>query len=312
LILNTARWEIARSVAWGLGEEPPSKGDGKAILEYLQGKAPPVYDPFSGTGSFPLEAQRLGLRAFGSDLNPLAVLIGKALVEIPPKFANLAPANPSAQQTQKSGGSWNGVGAEGLAEDIRYYTDWMKGEAKKRIGHLYPQAKLSDGSHGNVIAWLWVRTVRSPDPTAKGAMVPLVSSFMLSTKDNSKVWAEPIIDPNSPDGYRFEVKSGPLLKADEERLKKGKKSSKGNFTCLLTGSAISEVWNRSEGHARRLGRRLLAVVAESNERRRIFLSPTPEHEADELTRSSAKNERRAGSDAEGFVRRLSASDLLCI
>jgi putative DNA methylase len=163
----------------------------------------------------------------------------------------------------------------------------MPDEAKTRISYLYPQAKLSDGSNGNVIAWLWVRTVRSPDPAAKGAMVPLVSSFMLSTKDNSKVWAEPIIDPNSPDGYRFEVKSGRLLKADEERLKKGTKSSKGNFTCLLTGSAISEVWNRSEGQAKRLGRRLLAVVAESNERRRIFLSPTPEHEAAELTAECA-------------------------
>ena len=238
-LLNSARWEIARSVAWGLGEEPPPQGDTQAILNYLQTKAPPIYDPFSGTGSIPLEAQRLGLRAFGSDLNPLAVLIGKALVEIPPKFANCAPANPASQQVLKRGATWNGVGAEGLAEDIRYYTNWMRDEAEKRIGHLYPQAKLSDGTCANVIAWLWVRTVRSPDPAAKGAMVPLASSFMLSTKDNSKIWAEPIIDPKAADGYRFEVKSGPLLKADEEQLKKGTKSSRGNFTCLLTGSAIS-------------------------------------------------------------------------
>ena len=80
-VLNAARWEIARSVAWGLGEKPPKQGDGKAILAYLQEKAPPVYDPFCGGGSIPLEAQRLGLRAYGSDLNPVAVLISKALVE---------------------------------------------------------------------------------------------------------------------------------------------------------------------------------------------------------------------------------------
>src|SRR5438105_14459704 len=119
-VLNAARWEIARSVAWGLGEEPPARDDGAAILAYLQTKAPPVYDPFCGGGSIPLEAQRLGLRAYGSDLNPVAVLISKALLEIPPKFARLPPVNPKAQAELKRGGHWNGKGAQGLAEDVRY------------------------------------------------------------------------------------------------------------------------------------------------------------------------------------------------
>jgi putative DNA methylase len=185
-ILNEARWEIARSVAWGRGEEPPPQGNGRAILDYLQTKAPPVYDPFCGGGSIPLEAQRLGLRAYGSDLNPVAVLISKALVEIPPKFAGLPPVNPKAQAELKRGGKWNGKGAQGLAEDVRYYGQWMRDEAEKRIGHLYPKAKLPDGSEATVIAWLWARTVRSPDPAAKGAMVPLVSSFMLSTKEGKR------------------------------------------------------------------------------------------------------------------------------
>ena len=176
-ILNAARWEIARSVAWGLGEEPPSADDPTAILDYLQTKAAPVYDPFSGGGSIPLEAQRLGLRAYGSDLNPVAVLIGKALVEIPPKFAGKPPVNPKAQAELKAGGNWNGKGAQGLAEDVRYYGQWMRDEAEKRIGHLYPKAILPDGSEATVIAWLWARTVRSPDPAAKGAMVPLVSTM---------------------------------------------------------------------------------------------------------------------------------------
>jgi putative DNA methylase len=139
VILNAARWEIARSVAWGLGEEPPARDDGPAILDYLQTKAPPVYDPFSGGGSIPLEAQRLGLRAYGSDLNPLAVLIGKALVEIPPKFAGRPPVNPKAQAELKHGGHWQSKGAEGLAEDVRHYGQWIRDEAEKSIGRFYPK-----------------------------------------------------------------------------------------------------------------------------------------------------------------------------
>jgi putative DNA methylase len=203
--IEAARWEIARSAAWGLGEAPPPQGDGEAIFDYLQTKAPPVYDPFCGGGSIPLEAQRLGLRAYGSDLNPVAVLISKALVEIPPKFAGKPPVNPKAQSELKRG-RWNGKGAQGLAEDVRHYGHWMRDEAEKRIGQLYPKAKLPDGSQATVIAWLWARTVRSPDPAAKGAMVPLVSSFMLSTKEGKKAWVQPIIDATSLDGWRFEVK----------------------------------------------------------------------------------------------------------
>ena len=272
-ILNAARWEIARSVAWGLGEEPPARGDGKAILDYLQTKAPPVYDPFSGGGSIPLEAQRLGLRAYGSDLNPVAVLIGKALVEIPPKFAGLPPVNPEAQAELKRGGHWNGKGAQGLAEDVRYYGRWMRDEAEKRIGHLYPKAKLPDGSEATVIAWLWARTVRSPDPAAKGAMVPLASSFMLSTKEGKKAWVEPVIDPEAAGGWRFEVRSGALPKVDEERLKKGTKAGKAQgFVCILTGAAIERSYIQGEGKADRLGSRMMAVVAEGG-RNRIYLSP---------------------------------------
>jgi putative DNA methylase len=176
LVLNAARWEIARSVAWGRGEEPPPRDDGGAILAYLGEKAPPVYDPFCGGGSIPLEAQRLGLRAYGSDLNPVAVLISKALVEIPPKFAGRPPVHPGADMHERY------RGAQGLAEDVRYYGQWMRDEAERRIGHLYPKAQLPDSNEATVIAWLWARMVRSPDPRARGAMVPLVSSFMLSTR----------------------------------------------------------------------------------------------------------------------------------
>ncbi|MCL2716066.1 MAG: DUF1156 domain-containing protein [Alphaproteobacteria bacterium] len=275
-ILNEARWEIARSVAWGLGEEPPHKGDGKAILDFLQTKAPPVYDPFSGGGSIPLEAQRLGLRAYGSDLNPVAVLIGKALVEIPPKFAGQAPVNPKARAEFARGARWNGKGAQGLAEDVRHYGQWMRDEAEKRIGHLYPKAKLPDGSEATVIAWLWARTVRSPDPAANGAMVPLVSSFMLSTKEGKKAWVEPVIDAKAEDGWRFEVKTGNLSKSQEAELKQGTIGRSSGGTCVVTRTAMPFSYVRQEGQTRGLGVRLMAVVAEGP-RGRIYLPPTKEH-----------------------------------
>jgi putative DNA methylase len=277
-VLNAARWEIARSVAWGLGEEPPAADEGAAILAYLQAKAPPIYDPFSGGGSIPLEAQRLGLRAYGSDLNPVAVLIGKALVEIPPKFAGLPPVNPASREERGRGGRWQGRGAQGLAEDVRHYGAWMREEAARRIGHLYPEATLPDGSKATVIAWLWARTVRSPDPAAKGAMVPLVSSFLLSTKAGNKAWVEPVMDAAAAEGWRFEARSGVLTKAQEEALKKGTKTGRGsNFACVLTGAAISSDHVKAEGAAGRMGARLMAIVAEG-ERSRVYLSPTTQHE----------------------------------
>lgn len=271
-ILNNARWEIARSVAWGRGEEPPAKSDPAAVLAYLQKKAPPVYDPFCGGGSIPLEAQRLGLRAYGSDLNPVAVLISKALVEIPPKFAGLPPVNPNRDSHR----AWKG--AQGLAEDVRYYGKWMRDEAEKRIGHLYPKAKLSDGSEATVIAWLWARTVASPDPMAKGAHVPLVSSFMLSTKKGKQAWVEVVRDPAARGGWRFEVRTGKLSADEEKRLKEGTKTGRGsNFACVLTGTPIDGKHVKAEGKAGRMGARLMAIVAERN-RARIYLPPDAEHE----------------------------------
>lgn len=297
-VLNGARWEIARSIAWGLGEEPPSREDGVAILDYLQTRAPPVYDPFCGGGSIPLEAQRLGLRAYGSDLNPVAVLISKALVEIPPKFAGRPPVNPAARAEAANGELRRWKGAQGLAEDVRFYGKWMRDEAERRIGHLYPKVGLPDGSEATVIAWLWARTVRSPDPRARGAMVPLVSSFMLSTKDGRKAWVEPVIDAAAPDGWRFEVRSGVLAKADEERLKKGTKSEKGQaFICILTGAAIDRSYIQIEGKADRLGTRLMAIVAEGR-RGRVYVEPNAEHEA--IARS-ADSDRGISEAREGFL-----------
>ncbi|MHC2159476.1 DUF1156 domain-containing protein [Bradyrhizobium ottawaense] len=297
-ILSDARWEIARSVAWGLGEEPPPKAERQAVLDYLQAKGPAVYDPFSGGGTIPLEAQRLGLQAYGSDLNPVAVLIGKALVEIPPKFTDLAPVNPKVRAEGVHGElrKWRAV--QGLADDVRYYGQWMRDQAQIRIGHLYPKATLSDGSEATVIAWLWARTVRSPDPAAKGRMVPLISSFMLSTKDEKKAWVEPVIDPDAQDGWRLDVKTGTLSRADEKRLESGTKSAKGQaFTCVLTGSPIERNYIQAEGKADRLNARLMVIVAE-NDRKRVFLPPDRTHE----TIASSINDDPVVADARaGFL-----------
>lgn len=263
VILNKARWEIARSVAWGLGEEPPSKKDPKAILHYLQTKAPPIYDPFSGGGSIPLEAQRLGLRAYGSDLNPVAVLIGKALVEIPPKFAGKPPVNPKAREEAKHGALRAWRGAQGLADDVRYYGEWVRDEAEKRIGYLYPKAKLPDGSQRTIVAWFWARTVVSPDPAAKGAMVPLLSSFMLSGKEKRKAWVELAIDPACPNGWQFVVKVGSLSAEAESTLKLGTKTGRGEFQCILTGAPISDAYIRGQFGDGKGSWCAIAVVAET-------------------------------------------------
>jgi adenine-specific DNA methylase/very-short-patch-repair endonuclease len=163
------------------------------ILKSTGGNPPPVYDPFCGGGSIPLEAQRLGLEAHGSDLNPVAVLITKALIEIPPKFKDRSPVNPDMRNKL---GTQQWFGAQGLAEDVRYYGAWMRERAFEKIGHLYPKVRLPQdygGGEATVIAWLWARTVKCPNPGC-GCVMPLVRSFQLSTKKGKEAWVEPVID----------------------------------------------------------------------------------------------------------------------
>jgi putative DNA methylase len=240
------------------------------ILRSCNGKPPPVYDPFCGGGSIPLEAQRLGLEAHASDLNPVPVLINKALIEIPPRFAGKPPVNPESRRKLGASGSWKG--AAGLAEDIRYYGQWMRDEAEKRIGRLYPKVKLPKehgGGEATVIAWLWARTVASPNPAAKGAHVPLVRSFWLSTKAGKKAWVNPVVDQSTMT-YRFEVHPG-------NGEPHAATVSRNGGVCLLTGTPMPLEYIRTEGKAGRMGARLMGVVAEGA-RGRIYLSPSKEHE----------------------------------
>ena len=235
------------------------------ILKSTGGHPPPIYDPFCGGGSIPLEAQRLGLEAHGSDLNPVAVLITKALIEIPPKFAGQPPVNPAAKAKMTGKGMW--TGARGLADDVRYYGQWMRDSAFERIGHLYPKVKLPNGDEATVIAWLWARTVQCPNP-ACGAQMPLVRSFALSTKPGKKAWVEPVID-HAAKRVRFEVREG-------EGAPEGTVNRKG-ARCLVCGTPVPLDHVRSEGRAGRMGAQMMTVVAQGR-RERVYLPPIAEHE----------------------------------
>ena len=252
-------------------------------------RLPAFHDPFAGGGALPLEAQRLGLEAHASDLNPVAVLINKAMIEIPPRFAGRGPVHDGACSTVSSRpGSlidreWKG--AQGLAEDVRHYGKWMRDEAERRIGHLYPKVEVTpsvvrerpdlkryEGRKLTVVAWLWVRTVPSPNPAFEDADVPLASTFMLSTKKGREAYVEPVIRGRD---YRFEVRVGPPQ--DRVAAKRGTKLSRGaNFCCLMSGVPLAPAYIKSEGRAGRMGARLMAIVAEGD-RKRVYLNPTAEH-----------------------------------
>ncbi|MFF4807092.1 DUF1156 domain-containing protein [Micromonospora chersina] len=232
------------------------------IVKCFDGRVPAILDPFAGGGSIPLEAQRLGLEAHASDLNPVAVLINKALIEIPPAWAGRPPVFSGAAESRL--GSW--PRATGLAEDVRRYGQWLRDEAEKRIGHLYPKAKLSDGSTANVVAWIWARTVKCPNP-ACGTAMPLVRSFWLTRKKDRPTWLRPVV---SGTVVKFEVvidKSGPSIEGTVGRQ---------GATCLVCDTPVSLKYVRAEGRAGRMGQQLLAVVAEG-QRQRVYLQASSEH-----------------------------------
>lgn len=247
-------------------------------------KLPAFHDPFAGGGAIPLEAQRLGLESYASDLNPVAVLINKAMIEIPPKFAGRKPVGPipKGEKQQKLHEDWSG--ARGLAEDVRRYGHWMREQAEQRIGHLYPKVKITAemasarpdlkhhvGDELTVIAWLWARTVKSPNPACSQVDVPLASSFILSSKAGKEAWVEPIIEG---DRYRFAIR----VSTPPPAAKEGTKLARANFACVLSGTPIPGDYIKAEGKAKRMGARLMAIVAEGT-RGRVYLDPTDGAEA---------------------------------
>ena len=293
-VLERARAEIWQSWRRACADNADHPRAGEL---FDRNKLPAFHDPFAGGGALPLEAQRLGLESYASDLNPVAVIINKAMIEIPPKFAGLPPVNPDwvgKPAEQKALTLWKG--AQGLAEDVRYYGQWMRDEAEKRIGHLYPKIEITAdmandrpdlkpyvGRKLTVIAWIWTRAVKSPNPAFRHVDVPLASTFVLSSKEDKEAYVQPVIEG---DNYRFTVKVG---KAPKEAID-GTKLSRANFKCLLSESPISGDYIKDEGKAGRLGERLMAIIAEgksgrvfigpSDEQTRIATSETPECEPD--------------------------------
>jgi putative DNA methylase len=248
-------------VKWGnSADETVLSAARREIWESCDGNPPPILDPFAGGGSIPLEAQRLGLEAHASDLNPVAVLINKALIEIPPKFADVHPVHPQAEHRT----TWRGP--EGLAEDVRRYGKWIRDEVERRVGQLYPKVKLDNGELGPAIAWIWARTITCPNPACGGTM-PLARSFWLGKKKGRERYVYPV-----PEGkrVRFEIR-GP------HGTPRPGTASRTGAECLMCGAAVPLAYIRAEGKAGRMGTQLMAIVAEG-EGARYYLPPNEEQE----------------------------------
>jgi putative DNA methylase len=282
---NEAVLEQARAEIWRSWREvcELNKNHPQAAELFNPDKLPGFHDPFAGGGALPLEAQRLGLEAYASDLNPVAVTINKAMIEIPPRFAGRPPVGPLPPGERQTRLHEDWRGAKGLAEDVRRYGAWMRDEAQKRIGHLYPPIEITPemtqsrpdlkpliGQKLTVIAWLWARTVKSPNPAFSHVEVPLASTFILSSKPGKEAYVQPVVEG---DRYRFEVRVGKPPEGAKAGTTAGKRAA---FICLLSKSPIDYNHIRAEGKAGRMGARLMAIVAEGP-RGRVYLSPTEEH-----------------------------------
>jgi putative DNA methylase len=278
-VLQRARDEIWQSWRRACAD---NADDPRARELFNRHKLPAFHDPFAGGGSLPLEAQRLGLEAYASDLNPVAVVINKAMIEIPPNFAGRPAVNPKARADRTLlTRQW--PGATGLADDVRYYGQWMRDEAEKRLGRLYPKIEITAemaserpdltplvGRFLTVIAWIWARTVKSPNPAFAGVDVPLASTFLLCTKPGKEAYVQPEI---SDTGYRLTVRLG---KPADPQTANGTHLARGaHFQCLMSGTPIAGDYIKAEGKAGQMGARLMAVVAEGV-KGRVYLSPTSE------------------------------------
>lgn len=273
-------------VIWENSNNPKVLNAAKAeILKSTDGNPPDLLDPFAGGGAIPLEAQRLGLKAYASDLNPVAVMINKAMIEIPPKFAGQPPVNPESKKIFRT---WEG--AQGLAEDVRYYGEWMKQEAFNHIGHLYPKVKDEHGQEHTAIAWIWARTVKCPNP-ACGCEMPLANSFEISKQQGKEAYIKPVIEGKN---IRYDVQNG-------RNAPEPPKIARGKFKCIVCGEVADGEYVRSEFTAKRSSTQLMAIVAEGNNRR-IYLPPSPEQlEAAECSEPSWKPEAEMNTKSTDLV-----------
>lgn len=266
-LLTKARIEIALSVVRGNGENVPVyrrrfENEPDTVLQYLREYCPAIYDPFCGGGSIPLEAQRLGIRARGSDLNPVAVLINKAMLELPHPFSNISPINPDSNSRD----GWRGT--TGLANDIRYYGLWMRKKAYESIGHLYPEVELTDGTEATVIAWLWARTVPCANPVCR-ISIPLTKTFQLSTRDRNRHWIRPVVDQVTKT-LSFIVQDHAVGVPEKGTV------SRNEVVCVACGASARLEYVREQARNGNMKEIMTAIVAEG-QRRRLFISPSDAH-----------------------------------
>lgn len=245
------------------------------MIKHTDGKLPPVLDPFAGGGSIPLEAARLGFEAHAADLNPVAVLLNKCNLELVPRWLDYPPVNPGSRKGMFDQSGW--AGARGLAEDVRYYGRLIRERAIAKIGHLYPKVKLPKeygGREVNVIAWLWARTVASPNPAVQGAHIPLISTYWLSSKKGQLAWLQPIVEKDKH-SYRFEVHTG--SPKDPAAIRAGTKLGRGAFKCILSEQPVDYAYLRDQATKKRLGTTLVCIVADTG-RGRTYLNAIQEHD----------------------------------
>ena len=263
---------LEKLVKWENSNDPEVLAAAKAeILRSNNNNPPALLDPFAGGGAIPLEAQRLGLEAHAHDLNPVAVMINKAMIEIPPRFAGQAPVNPDSRTRLDGAAGWQG--AQGLAADVQYYGEWMKREAFRRIGHLYPKVKVPHalgGGEATVIAWIWARTVKCPNP-ACGCEMPLASTFVLSKKKGNEAWIEAKFD-GKKSRIEYIIHHGKNNNCDGPKLARG-----AQFKCIVCSESITANYIKNEAQNGRMKAQLIATVAEGH-RGRTYISPDIEQE----------------------------------
>jgi putative DNA methylase len=278
---------LRRMMGKQLHQHPEVYAEARAeMLKHCGGTLPGVLDPFAGGGSIPLEAARLGFEAHAGDLNPVAVLLNKCTLELAPRWADRPPVNPENRKPYGGTDGWQG--AKGLAADVRHYGRTILERAREKIGYLYPPATVTKemtegrpdlrryiGKDLPVIAWIWARTVASPNPATRGAHVPLMSTFWLSSKKGSEAWLDPIVD-RAAGAWRFAVRTG--APPDAAVVRAGTKLGRGaRFRCLLTDEPMDDDHIKAEGKAGRMATRLAAIVAEGS-RGRVYLPAPPQHE----------------------------------
>jgi putative DNA methylase len=280
---NTERnrlFDIIRSLmAKKLHDQPKVYAEAHAeMLKQYDGKLPIVFDPFAGGGTIPLEANRLGFESHAADLNPVAVLLNKCNLELAPRWTGTPPINPTDRKTIGGTDAWQGT--HGLAADVMYYGSLVRERTINSIGHLYPKVRLpkdQGGGETNVIAWIWARTVASPNPAMQGKHVPVMSTYWLSSKTGKQFWLEPVLDPKIPCGWKFTIQTGTASKEQTAKNKLGTRLGKAqDFFCLLSKEPISRDYIQTEGKEQRLREALVAIVAE-RKGGKLYLEATPNH-----------------------------------